>query len=160
MLTVGTVHATHVSDSLAFEARHDNGGTVNKRLEIALSAGFISLAAACSNNTRPAETALAEPAATEGASATESIAEARCARESRCDNIGGDKKFSSMEDCIARVREDWKDELSARECRAGINQTQLGECLNSVRNEECSNPLDTLERVSACTAGQICVDNG
>jgi hypothetical protein len=114
--------------------------------------------AGCSNKSRPAETALAVPTETEGASATESIAEARCARESRCDNIGGDKKFSSMEDCTARVREDWRDELSARECHTGVNQTQLQECITAVRNEECSSPIDTLERVAACTASQICAD--
>jgi hypothetical protein len=101
---------------------------------------------------------MAEPVASEGASATDSIAEARCARESRCDNIGADKKFSSMEDCITRIREDWREELGARECPGGINETQLNECLAAVRAEECSNPFDTLERVAACTAGQICVD--
>jgi hypothetical protein len=99
-----------------------------------------------------------EPVVAEGASATDSIAEARCARESRCDNIGADKKFSSMEDCITRIREDWREELSTRECPGGINETQLNECLAAVRSEECSNPFDTLERVAACTAGQICVD--
>ncbi len=128
-------------------------------IAIKLGLGAVALlSVACSNNQRPAESAMAEPVASEGASATDSIAEARCARESRCDNIGADKKFSSMEDCITRIREDWREELGARECPGGINETQLNECLAAVRAEECSNPFDTLERVAACTAGQICVD--
>lgn len=99
---------------------------------------------------------MTEEVSTEGGSATESIAESRCARESRCDNVGVDKEFSSMEDCILRVRADWKDELSSRECPSGVDEAQLNECLNEIREEECSSPFDTLERVAACTADQIC----
>jgi hypothetical protein len=89
-------------------------------------------------------------------SAAESIAQSRCEREQRCENIGGDKKFSSMDDCLARVRTDWKDDLNARECPGGVNRPQLDECMTEIRNEDCSSPLDTLERVAACTSGQIC----
>jgi len=121
----------------------------------------LGLAFGCSNNSsRPAESAsaVAEVRETENGSAVDSIAEARCARESRCDNIGGDKKYSSTEDCIARIREDWKGDLDARACPSGVNDTQLNECLSEVRSEECGSPFDTLERVAACTAGQICKD--
>jgi hypothetical protein len=126
-------------------------------LMTALTAGVMSIAlSACSNNSRPAESAMTETPASESSSAVDSISEARCARESRCDNIGNEKKYSSMEDCVARVREDWKDDLDARSCPTGVNQTQLNECLSQVRGEECSSPFDTLERVAACTTGQIC----
>jgi len=121
----------------------------------------LSFAFGCSNsNARPSETAsaVAEARETENGSAVDSIAEARCARESRCENIGGDKKYSSMEDCVDRIREDWKDDLDARACPSGVNDTQLNECLSEVRSEECGSPFDTLERVAACTAGQICKD--
>ena len=90
------------------------------------------------------------------ASARDSIAEARCAREQHCDNIGDSKKFSSEQDCLSRIRADWKDDLNARECPSGINQQQLNECLTAVRGEDCGNPFDTLSRVAACTKGQIC----
>jgi hypothetical protein len=134
-------------------------------VNIALKSGLCGSAlwfalAACGNNNRPAESAsaLAETRETESGSAVESLAEARCARESRCDNIGADKRYSSMEDCVARVREDWRADLDARACPSGIQQTQLTECLNEIRAEECSSPFDTLERVAACTASQICID--
>lgn len=90
------------------------------------------------------------------ASARDSIAEARCARERHCNNIGDNKKFSSQQDCLSRIRADWKDDLNARECSSGINQQQLDECLTAVRGEDCDNPFDTLSRVAACTKGQIC----
>ena len=115
---------------------------------------------ACGSNSRAPETAAAraEASASEGGSAVESISEARCARESRCENIGSDKRYSSMEDCVIRVREDWRDDLDARACPSGVNESQLNECLSAIRQEDCSSPFDTLERVAACTASQICSD--
>lgn len=130
---------------------------MNIAIKTGLSAAFV-MSLACGSQQRPADAARAEPVVTEGASATESIAEARCARESRCDNIGADKKFSAMEDCVIRIREEWREDLSIRECPSGINETQLNQCLSEVREEECSNPFDTLERVAACTVSQICAD--
>jgi hypothetical protein len=128
-----------------------------------LVGGLLALMSACSHNSnRPAETASAAPLSSSSTmseaanSATDSIAEARCAREDRCTNIGDGKKYSTQQDCLARVRADWKDDLSARECPKGINEKQLSECVSQIRNEECSNPLDTLSRMSQCTAGQIC----
>ena len=120
-------------------------------------AGAVLLAlAACGRDQRPPEVAMAEARESESGSAVESITEARCARESRCDNVGPDLKYSSMEDCAARIRDDWRGDLDARSCPAGVNRAQLDECLNEIRAEECSSPFDTLERVAACTAGQIC----
>lgn len=129
-------------------------------LETALRAGGLALALAACGHQRAPETAAvqAEARASEGGSAVESIAEARCARESRCENIGADKRYSSMEDCVLRVREDWRDDLDARSCPSGVNETQLNECLGAIRQEECSSPFDTLERVAACTASQICAE--
>jgi hypothetical protein len=98
-----------------------------------------------------------EPSAGAAATtATASIADSRCARELRCENIGPDKKYSSMDDCEARVKTDWRDDLNARECPSGINQDQLEECLTEIRNEDCASPFDTLGRVAACTVGQLC----
>jgi hypothetical protein len=106
-------------------------------------------------NDRPASAANDRPSKATS-NATESIAEARCAREARCDNVGGDKKYSTVDDCLLRTRSDWEADLNARECPGGVNQTQLDECLSEVRSEDCNSPLDTLERVAACTSGQIC----
>ncbi|HEY5955992.1 MAG TPA: DUF6184 family natural product biosynthesis lipoprotein [Polyangiaceae bacterium] len=92
------------------------------------------------------------------ASARDAIVNARCAREQRCDNVGDNKTYSSHQDCINRIRADWKDDLNSRECSHGIKQSQLDECLAKVRGEQCGNPFDTLSRVAECTVGQICSD--
>jgi hypothetical protein len=91
-------------------------------------------------------------------SAAEQIAQARCEREQQCGNIGGDKTYSSSQDCLARIQTEWKDDLNARECPGGINQQQLNECMAQVRGEACGNPFDTLARVAECTSGQICIE--
>jgi hypothetical protein len=134
---------------------------VNILKQFGLGASALTLIIACNRSNdaepmAPASRPIVETPRSVTASAAESIAQSRCEREQRCDNIGGDKKFSSMDDCMARVRTEWKDDLNARECPNGINRPELDECLSEIRSEECSSPLDTLERVAACTAGQIC----
>lgn len=90
--------------------------------------------------------------------AAEQIAQARCEREQQCGNIGADKTFSSSQDCLARIQNDWKDDLNGRQCPGGINQHELDECLSEVRAEDCGNPFDTLARISECTKAQICIE--
>lgn len=90
--------------------------------------------------------------------AAEQLAQARCERERTCGNIGDDKTFSSSQDCLARIQNDWRDDLNARECPGGINQHELDECMAQIRTEACGNPFDTLARITECTAGQICIE--
>jgi hypothetical protein len=135
---------------------------VNTVKQFALGLSTLTLILGCNKSNDPDPVApsdsvsAVETPRSATASAAESIAQSRCEREQRCENIGAEKKFSSMDDCLARVRTDWKDDLNARECPGGVNRPQLDECLNEIRSEECSSPVDTLERVAACTAGQIC----
>ena len=91
-------------------------------------------------------------------SAAEQIAEARCARESHCGNVGKDKTYSSGNDCNARIQSDWRDDLNARACPGGINQRELDECLQQVREESCDSPFDSLARITECTQAQICIE--
>jgi hypothetical protein len=48
-------------------------------------------------------------------SVAEAIAEARCAREQRCENIGVNKPHATMQECTMNVRNTWRDELRTRE---------------------------------------------
>jgi hypothetical protein len=91
-------------------------------------------------------------------SAAEQISQARCEREQQCGNIGADKTFSSTQDCLARIQNDWKGDLDTRQCPGGINQQELDECMSEVRSEDCGNPFDTLARITECTKAQICIE--
>jgi hypothetical protein len=89
-------------------------------------------------------------------SSAQAIAEARCAREQRCGNVGTDEKYSSAGSCVESVLTDWKEDLAARECRNGVDSSELRGCLTAIREEDCKNPLETLARVGACAATEIC----
>jgi hypothetical protein len=90
------------------------------------------------------------------ASALDSIASARCDREAKCKNIGADQKFKSKDACLAEVKKDKVEGLNASECPGGIDQKELGECLEEIRNEDCNNPLDTIGRLAACRTSDMC----
>lgn len=130
----------------------------------ALVAAGICFVSACGKHDRDASAPSVEtdpPAATpatQSRSAAESIADSRCKREARCENVGDGKKFSSNTDCVDRIRADWKEDLNARECPNGIHEAQLDECLTAIAGEQCDSPFDSLERISECMANQICAD--
>ena len=85
------------------------------------------------------------------------IANTRCARELRCENIGADKKFASMEVCKTELTDSKRDDLKLSECPGGIDRKELDECVAEIRNEDCSNPLEALERVMACRSSDLCL---
>lgn len=88
--------------------------------------------------------------------AVRSIAKARCDREERCSNIGADKSYASVDACETKIRAEWADDLNKYECPKGVDQTELDQCLNDIRAEDCNSPFDTLARVAECTSNQIC----
>lgn len=110
--------------------------------------------------TRAEEPAAAPAAAMKGkhSAAIDAIATAKCSREQRCGNVGAGKRYTSNTDCVADVREDWREDLDAYECSGGIVQKELAECVSEIQNEDCKNPFDTLGRVMACRASDICED--
>ena len=140
--------------------------TLSKLAAWALGAGFISIVGCTkanepepttAHNTETSVPSVMTPAA-RTRTAAEQIAQARCEREQQCGNIGNDQTFSSSQDCLARILNDGKEELNARDCPGGVNENELSECLAQVRAEACSNPFDTLARVTECTSGQICIE--
>ncbi|AUX23799.1 uncharacterized protein SOCEGT47_043290 [Sorangium cellulosum] len=89
-------------------------------------------------------------------SAVDSIVAARCDREARCNNIGADREYANRDACDSSVRSEWRDELTFGECPGGIDAKELNECLEAIRDEECGSPLDTLGRLAACRASDLC----
>jgi hypothetical protein len=84
------------------------------------------------------------------------IADARCEREQKCGNIGADKDYTSKQLCTQKISEEWRDELNTYECPGGVVTKELSECLDEIKNEDCSSPFDTLGRVVACRSSDIC----
>ena len=88
--------------------------------------------------------------------AVHAIAKARCEREQRCGNIGGDKTYASTGACEDKIKADWAGDLNKYECPKGIVKAELDQCLTEVRGEECSHPFDTLSRLVQCNSSDIC----
>ncbi len=134
-----------------------------------LAATAIMSVTACKRETSPTVVDPVSPVATNEPStneatavpgtqnqAVEQIAQARCDREVRCGKVGPDKDYTSQEVCLTKVKDEWRDDLNARECPGGVVQKELTECLAEIRNEDCGNPFDSLSRIIACREGDIC----
>ena len=89
--------------------------------------------------------------------AIDRIVASRCAREVACSNIGPDKHFTSGEVCVREVRTRMLDELKPSECPNGIDGKELDECLDAIRNESCTNPIESLARLAACRTSDLCL---
>lgn len=84
------------------------------------------------------------------------IAQVRCVREDRCNNVGEGKKYHTAEECLRRVNAEWRESLNLLECPRGIKEDGLAECLRAIRTSQCGDVLDTLERWVACSEDRIC----
>lgn len=88
--------------------------------------------------------------------ALNNIAEARCDREQRCNNVGQGRRYESSQTCRATVRNDFSRDLNSSECQGGIDRAELSECMSDIRTEDCNNPIDTLSRLAACRTSDLC----
>jgi hypothetical protein len=89
--------------------------------------------------------------------AIDRITSSRCTREMTCSNVGPDKHFATPDVCVLEVRKRTREDLKPAECPTGIDGVALDKCLEAVRTESCSNPLDTLGRLASCRSGELCL---
>ncbi|HEY2515999.1 MAG TPA: DUF6184 family natural product biosynthesis lipoprotein [Polyangiaceae bacterium] len=88
--------------------------------------------------------------------AVDTIGFTRCEREARCGNIGPDRSFRTSASCIRHLRADALSELTIGNCRAGISQTELDECLADIRASSCEMPIEKLSTVPSCRTRELC----
>ena len=82
---------------------------------------------------------------------------ARCEREAACNNLGSGKKYADREACMSEAGQSARGTLRADQC-AMIDQSKLSSCLNDIKNERCSNPIDSLDSMTSCTRGKISIE--
>lgn len=85
------------------------------------------------------------------------LVDARCAREMSCNSVGPDKKYASRDVCTQKMKGDMQMDLNASECPNGIGQEDLDRCVTAIRNESCNNPIEKIERLSACRTSELCM---
>ena len=88
--------------------------------------------------------------------AVDSIGFTRCEREARCGNIGPERTFRTSASCIRHLRADALSELTIGNCRAGISQSELDECLADIRASSCEAPIQKLSNVPSCQTRELC----
>lgn len=89
--------------------------------------------------------------------AVDRLVASRCAREVTCSNVGPDKHFVSGERCVHEVGTEIRSELNSSSCPAGIDARELDVCLDAIRNESCTNPIDVISRSAVCRTGNLCM---
>lgn len=99
----------------------------------------------------------ANVASTSNDNAVARIVSSRCAREATCNNIGVDKRFDNAAGCTAKIRSDMRDDLNTKDCPYGVDVKELDECLEAIRSEACNSPLDSISRLAACRASDMCL---
>lgn len=90
------------------------------------------------------------------ASTANKLAEARCEREQRCNNVGEGRKYASQATCVNAVASEWREELDDYDCPGGTVQGALDHCLSEIRSEGCASPVASLERIVDCDTHEVC----
>jgi hypothetical protein len=90
-------------------------------------------------------------------SAVARIVAARCEREVRCNHVGANEKYPNFADCAKRIRNEKRDTINEKDCRGGIDEKELSECLAEVRDEACRNPLVSISRLGSCRSSSLCL---
>jgi hypothetical protein len=83
------------------------------------------------------------------------LAATRCRREFRCDQIGSDKKYPSMEMCQATLLADANKELG--KCPKGMNRKKVQECAAAIDTKGCDMPGDHLTEYEECRTVSLCL---
>jgi hypothetical protein len=85
------------------------------------------------------------------------ISGARCDREDVCDPFGEGKRFASRTDCDHGEYGRAQSELPASACANGVDDAQLGRCLESLKKQDCALLGSKLESIDDCTPSALCM---
>ncbi|MBI2394470.1 MAG: hypothetical protein HYV09_33175 [Deltaproteobacteria bacterium] len=88
--------------------------------------------------------------------AIDRLADARCAREEKCGNVGRGLEYDTKDQCLTIMRGKKTDDLRLENCPGGIKDQDFNECLSDIQRESCDNPLDSLMRLKECRSSEIC----
>lgn len=88
--------------------------------------------------------------------AIDDVSTARCDHEERCNRIGPEMRYSDREHCTNIMRSEAREDFN--QCRAGVDQDDLRECLTQITNEDCNGALRRLEEYKECRLDDLCMD--
>ncbi len=82
------------------------------------------------------------------------LAQARCRREARCNQIGASSKYSSQQECETTLLADNERQLSA--CPGNMNQSNLDKCSSTIESTSCDKTMDRLSEYKECRTDTLC----
>jgi hypothetical protein len=82
------------------------------------------------------------------------LAETRCRRELRCDQIGDNKKYPTVEECEAMLLTDSGAHLKA--CPKGTSRQALTTCVTAIQANTCEKPMHKLTEYEQCKTTMLC----
>lgn len=91
------------------------------------------------------------------ATAVSRIADARCAHERSCSNIGPGRHYLSIEACSQKTQANVMSDLNINDCPGGVAPKELDACVAAIEAESCGNVLDKVERITACRTSALCL---
>lgn len=70
------------------------------------------------------------------------LADAKCQRAVRCDQIGKDKEWPSKDACVAETRaEEFPGLVAAQECPQGVDSNSVDKCVKDILEVKCGDAL-------------------
>lgn len=120
---------------------------------VTLLAAVGSLLGACGKD-QPAPLVPASGIVSEAEDAAESVANARCDREQRCKTIGESKTYADRDHCMTVMKNEAMKDFS--DCRKGVDQEDLRQCLTEIANQDCDGPFSGLAESKACGMDDLC----
>ncbi len=84
------------------------------------------------------------------------LTNARCQRESSCDNIGATRRFRDPDACRRSLFAETLATVSPQACPVGVDERKLALCLGSVRNQPCEDQDASPEESPACRRSELC----
>ena len=88
--------------------------------------------------------------------ATDEIAEARCQRARRCDEVGAGREHADKSACLASYARKVVEEIDSNHCPEGIDRAALTRCVSEAASELCTHAFAEAEHADSCRAPDLC----
>jgi hypothetical protein len=85
------------------------------------------------------------------------LADARCDREVRCNNVGIGLQYATRGVCSQMAHGSLANDLNEYGCPRGLDASAVGRCLAAIRNQTCNQPLESISRLGPCGSGAMCI---
>ena len=84
------------------------------------------------------------------------LTNARCQRESACEDESGERRFADADACRRALFADTQAIVAPEACPAGVDEVKLALCASVLRGQDCGRPGLALEGETSCLPSELC----